>query len=219
MTSEQKEQESLRKLPVPMPPMLPEVIGLTSDCRYFSLSYEGGKAWWTDGRAGRTFSYYAAYQPYVEHFAIGLHLLGMDLGSDDGPPTHALLVDRQAAEVYVGEYDEVWRWLKTQHPPRQPLTPAEIEEAERQQAAWESATLDELRELGMFEFMLSATEGQKDKCWAMVAWLDDFITEDLLKAYLAASEAENIEALHHLLQFQRRMAAHQQTGADSRFVH
>lgn len=219
MTSEQKEPESLRKLPVPMPPMLPELIGLTSDCRYFSLSYEGGKAWWTDGRAGRTFSYYAAYQPYIEHLAIAIHLVEMDLGSDDGPPTHALLVDRHAAEVYVGEYDEVRRWLKQQHLPRRPLTLAEMEEAEQERAALEQATLDELRELGMFEFMLGATEGQKDKCWAMVAWLDDFITEDLLGAYLAASEAGNIEALHHLLQWQRRMAAPQQTGADSRFIH
>lgn len=71
----------------------------------------------------------------------------------------------------------------------------------------------------MFEFMLGATERQKDKYWAMVVWLDDFITEDLLKAYLAASTAGNIEARFHLLQLQRRIATHQQTGADSPFVH
>lgn len=219
MTSELKELESLRKLPVPMPPMLPEIIGLTSDSRYFSLSYEGAKAWWTDGRAGHTFSYYAAYQPFIEHLAIAIHLFEADLGSDDGPPTHTLLVDRRAAEVYVGDYDEVRRWLKKQHPPHPPLMPAEIEKAGRQRAVMEEANLDDLRELGMFEFMLGATERQKDKCWAMVAWLDDFITEDLLKAYLAASEAGNIEARFHLLQLQRRIAAHQQTGADSPFVH
>ena len=97
-------------------------------------------------------------------------------------------MDCQAAEIYVGEYDEVRRRLKKQHPSRQPLTPAEIADAERQRDALETATLNELREFGMFEFLLGATEGQKDKCWAMVAWLDDFITEDLLKAYLAASE-------------------------------
>lgn len=76
-----------------------------------------------------------------------------------------------------------------------------------------------VRELGMFEFMLGATEQQKDKCWALVEWLNDFITEDLLKAYVAAAETGNQQALYHLIQFQRRAAAHQQGNTDSKLVH
>jgi hypothetical protein len=69
--------------------------------------------------------------------------------------------------------------------------------------------VDEMCELGMFEFMLGTTEQQKDKCWALVEWLDDLITEDLIQAYVAASEAGTYQALHHLLLFQQRVEASQ----------
>jgi hypothetical protein len=211
--------ESFRKLPVPMPPMLPEVVGVRGESRFFGLSYEGSKPFWTDGRAGATFSYFAAYQPFVEHLAVALHLFEVDLGSDDGPPTHALLIDRQAGEVYVGDYAEVQRFLQKQHPPRRAPTPEEIEEANRQLAAMEQMSLDEFRELGMFEVLLGPAEQQKDKCWALVEWLDGLITEDLIKAYLAASEAGNYWALHHLLLFQRRVEASKRASNESQSVH
>jgi hypothetical protein len=115
------EFDTFTKLPVGMPPMLPEVVGVRGERRFFSLSYEGSNPFWSDGRAGSTFSYYGAYQPFVEHLAVALYLFDVDLGSDDGPPTHALLIDRQAAAVYVGGYDEVQQCLKEQHPPRRRL--------------------------------------------------------------------------------------------------
>lgn len=213
------ELDKFTKLPVGMPPMLPEVIGVRGESRFFSLSYEGSKPFWSDGRAGSTFSYYGAYQPFVEHLAVAIHLLDVDLGSDDGPPTHALLIDRQAAAIYVGDYDEAQQCLKNQHPPRRPPTPAEIAEAEQQLAAMEKLSIDEMRDLGMFEFMLGSTEQQKDKCWALVEWLDDLITEDLINTYVAASEAGQYQALHHLLLFQRRVEASKRTGNESQAVH
>jgi hypothetical protein len=219
MTNDPTIPDDWRKLPVPMPPMLPEVIGVTGDSRYFSLSYEGSKAFWFDGRTGCTFSYFSAYQPYVEHLTMAIHLFEVDLGSDDGPPTHALLIDRQEAQVYVGDYDEVQRFLRKQHPPQQPLTPDELAEIEERFATLEQMNVEQMQELGMFEFMLGSTEQQKDKCWALVEWLDGLVTEDLLKAYLAASEAGNYEALHHLILFKRRIEASRQPGNDSPLVH
>ena len=217
--TELKIPESFRKLPVPVPPMLPEVVGVRGESRFFSLSYEGSKPFWTDGRAGATFSYFAAYQPFVEHLALAIHLFEVDLGSDDGPPTHALLVDRREAQVYVGDYDAVHHFLKEQHPLLQPLTPEEVEEIEEQFAALDKMSVEQMQELGMFEFMLGPAEQQRDKCWALVEWLDALITEDLLKAYLAASEAGNYLALHHLLLFQRRVEASKRVGDESRSVH
>src|SRR5690348_2811297 len=120
-----------RKLTVPMPPMLPDVVGVTSEHRFFRLNYEGSKAFWSDGRAGATFSYYAAYEPYVRHPAMAIHLHDVSLGHDDEPPTHSLLVDRHENAVYVGDYSDACRFLSAQHPPRRPPTPEEIEEMNR----------------------------------------------------------------------------------------
>jgi hypothetical protein len=36
--------EIFRQLPIPMPPALPKVVGVTGDKRFFRLNYEGSKA-------------------------------------------------------------------------------------------------------------------------------------------------------------------------------
>jgi hypothetical protein len=201
---------NFHQLPVAMPPMLPEVVGVQGSSRLFSLSYKGSKPFWSDGRAGATFSYYAAYQPLVEHLALALHLFAFHLGSDDEPPTHALLIDRQEAHLYVGVYHQVMQMLAAQHPPKRSSTPEELAAIEQHLAAIESLSFEQLREHGMFEFLMGATEGQKNKCWAMVAWLDELITEDLIQAYLDAGEVGNHQALHHLMHFQQRIDATRQ---------
>lgn len=193
------------KLPIPMPPMLPNVVGLRGDYRYFSLSYEGSKPFWSDGRAGGTFSYFAAYEPFISHPTIALHLFEADLGSDDGPPTHALLIDRQTDDIYVGDYDAVGHFLAKQRPPRCQPTPEEIEEVNRQLAEMEQMNFDQLRELGMFEFVLGPQSQQQERCLEMIAWLDGFITEELILSYIAAAETGEPLAFYHLRRFQERL--------------
>lgn len=194
-----------RKLPIPMPPMLPEVVGLRSDHRYFSLSYEGSKPFWSDGRAGGTFSYFAAYESFINHPTVALHLFEADLGSDDGPATHALLIDRQTSTVFIGDYGAVQGFLSKQHPPRRAPTPEEIEEMNRQLAELEQMNLDQLRELGMFEFLLGPQPQQQERCLEMIAWLDGFITEELIRSYIAAAEGGEPLAFYHLRQLQHRL--------------
>jgi len=196
---------NFHQLPVAMPPMLPEVVGVQSNYRLFSLSYEGSKPFWSDGHAGATFSYSAAYQPFVEHLALALHLFAFNLGSDDEPPTHALLIDRQEAHLYVGAYSAVRQMLAAQHPPPRSPTSEELAEIEEQFAAMETLRFEQLREHGMFEFLLGTAEGQKEKCEAMVAWLDELITEDLIQSYLDAGKAGNPQAIYHLMHFQQRV--------------
>lgn len=210
---------NFRKLPVAMPPMLPEVVGVQGNSRLFSLSYEGSKPFWSDGRAGATFSYGAAYEPFIEHFALAIHLFAFHLGSDDEPPTHALLIDRQEAHLYVGAYSQVIQMLAAQHPPKRSPTPEELTEIEEHFAMLEPLSFEQMREQGMFEFLLGATEGQKDKCWAMIAWLDERITEDLIQAYLDAGKGGNHEAIYHLMRFQQRIAATRQRQSGSSLMH
>jgi hypothetical protein len=158
-----------RLLPVPMPPMLPGVAGVKSDSRFFRLNYEGSKPFWSDGRAGATFSYCAAYEPYVDHLVMAIHFFDASLGHDDEPPAHSLLIDRRESAVYIGVYGEVCRFLQKQHPPRRPPTPKEIEEMNKQLAEMERMSLDQLRELGMFEFVFGPKLEQQDQCAEMVA--------------------------------------------------
>lgn len=207
--------DRFRKLPISMPPMLPEVVGVNSDNRFFRLNYEGSKAVWSDGRAGSTFSYCAAYDPYVNHVAMAIHLLDVSLGHDDEPATHSLFVDRQEATVYVGAYNEVCRVLQTQHPPPRPPTPAEIEEMNRYLAEMERLSFDQLRERGMFEFMLGPKPEQQDRCAEMVAWLDQFITDELIHAYVAAAEAGQVEAFYYLDRFRRRIERAREVNTSS----
>jgi hypothetical protein len=195
--------------------MLPEVMGVSSDKRFFRLNYEGSKPFWSDGRAGAAFSYFSAYEPYVGHLAMAIHLHDVSLGHDDEFATHSLLVDRQESAVYVGAYKEVCQFLQTQHPPRRDPTPEELEEISRRLAEMEQPSFDQLRDLGMFELILGAKPEQNDRCAEMVAWLDQFITDDLMRAYLAAAEAGRFEAFYQLNRFRQRIERAREVNTSS----
>jgi hypothetical protein len=77
---------------------------------------------------------------------VAINLFDVCLGHDDEPPSHALLIDRANAAVYVGEYGEVCRFLRRQHPPRRPPTAEEIEEANKRLDELNRMSLDQARE-------------------------------------------------------------------------
>lgn len=205
-------------LPVPMPPMLPGVVGVNGDSRFFRLNYEGSKAFWSDGRAGATFSYYAAYEPYVNHLVMAIHLFDTCLGHDDEAPTHSLLIDSTKAEVYAGEYEQVCHFLRRQHAPRRPPTPEEIEEANKQLADLGRMSLDQLRENGMFEFILGPKPEQQERCQDLIQWLDEHITEELIHSYVAEAEAGRLDAFYHLDRFRQRIEYSQEINTSSRLT-
>lgn len=82
---------------VPLPPMLLTMARVKGDSRFTALYYRGSKATWNDGRIRATFPFYTVWQPYIEHFAITIHLFDAHLGSDDYEPTHALVCDGREA--------------------------------------------------------------------------------------------------------------------------
>jgi hypothetical protein len=79
--------ESFSPLSVPMPAMLPSLVGHNGISRFFSLYYYGSKAVWDTGWESSTFPYYAGYAPLINHPVVGIYLLDKDLGSDDCIPT------------------------------------------------------------------------------------------------------------------------------------
>lgn len=152
----------------PLPPMLLEMSGVTSDARFIGMFYEGSKAVWSDGRASATFNFYNCWQILSSHPAIRFPLaiavegvlteegcLG-GLGSDDCPATHLLLLDTVAKTMAIAPWKEGHRWLNAQHPPLPPSTPEQIA-AERAAVLALLKNLDinpsleELNKHGMFE--------------------------------------------------------------------
>ncbi|MEG4036038.1 hypothetical protein QUA03_19655 [Microcoleus sp. S36b_A4] len=191
------------ELPVPMPPMLPSMIGV-SNTQYFALYYQGSKATWSNGRGIATFSYYAVYAPFIEHIALAIYLEPYNLGSDDEMPEHAILCDCVHHKMYVGAYKEIDYFLLQQHPQESPtFSEQEFEEAVK---AVKNMTLEQMQKLGMFE-MFGNTNPQAHQATAeLVQWLDQHITEELIQQYIQLANRGNWTAITALDTLKRRIS-------------
>ena len=193
-------------LSVPLPPMLPKMVGVVGNSRYFSIAYWGSKATWFDGRGLGTFSYFGVYSPLIEHPVLAIHLESYNLGSDDLPPTHAILCDCLEQKMYVGDYAEVEKVLETQHPPVPNLSPEELSQLSEQIALnVADFDLEQFQRLGMFELFGGHSEQQKLELVELVQWLDRLVTEDLLEQYIEAAKKGNWTAISVLQKLSQRL--------------
>jgi len=190
------------ELPVAVPPMLPEMVGV-SDSQYFALYYQGSKATWSNGRAMATFSYYAVYAPLIEHIALAIHLEPYNLGSDDELPEHAILCDCVHRKMYVGAYREIDYFLLQQHPKESPaLSQQELEAAVK---ALQDMSLQQMQKLGMFEMFGNTNPQARQQTVELVEWLDRQITEELIQQYIQCANRGNYTAMMALEALQRRI--------------
>lgn len=196
-----------------MPPMLPEMVGVKSDARYFSIGYYGSKATWSSGRSLATFNYYNVYRPLITHLTLALDLSGYNLGSDDEYPTHNILFDREESKIYVGEYQQVAKFLEAQHPPIEPveLTAEELEQLKLQIEA-EFGSYDEakMQKLGLFELFTRPNESQRKETTELIKWLDKFINADLIDRYINAANQGSSAAYEAMSSFKNRVILSQQ---------
>ena len=191
------------ELPVPMPPMLPDMVG-ASNTQYFAMYYQGSKATWSNGRAMATFSYYAVYAPFIEHIALAVHLEPYNLGSDDELPEHAILCDTVRHKMYVGAYKAIDYFLLQQHPHEaSQLTAQEFEEAVK---AVESMSLEQMQRLGMFEMFGNTNPQARQQTVELVQWLDQQITEELIQQYIQLANRGNWTAITALDTLKRRIS-------------
>ena len=190
------------ELPVPMPPMLPEMVGV-SNSQYFALYYQGSKATWSNGRAMATFSYYAVYAPLIEHIALAIHLEPYNLGSDDELPKHAILCDCTHNKMYICAYQEIDYFLLQQHPKELPtLSEQEFEAAVK---ALKDMTLEQMQKLGMFEIFGNTNPQARQQTVELVQWLDQQITEELIQQYIQLANRGNYTAVMALDTLKRRI--------------
>lgn len=200
-------------LNVPMPPMLPEMVGVRSSARYFSIGYYGSKATWSDGRNLATFNYYNVYRSLITHIALALDLTPFHLGSDDEYPTHNILFDREENKIYVGEYQRVAEFLDAQHPPIEPiqLTAEELEQLKIQiEAEFGSFDADSMQKMGLFELFSRPSESQRQETTELIKWLDQFIDADLIDEYINAANSGNSAAYEAISMFKDRVILSQQ---------
>jgi len=191
------------ELPVPMPPMLPEMVG-ASDTQYFALYYQGSKATWSNGRAMATFSYYAVYAPLIEHVTLAIHLEPYNLGSDDDAPEHAILCDCVHHKMYVGAYKEIDYFLLQQHP-KELLTLSE-QEFDAAVKALEKMSFEQMQKLGMFEMFGNSNPQARQATAELVHWLDREITEESIRQCIQLANRGNWTAMMALETLQRRIS-------------
>lgn len=190
-------------LPVPMPPMLPRMVG-ASNTQYFALYYQGSKATWSNGRAIATFSYYAVYAPLIEHIALAIYLEPYNLGSDDELPEHAILCDCVGNKMYVGACKQIDYFLLEQHPQELPqLSAQEFEEAVK---ALENMSFEQMQGLGMFEMFGNTNPQARQQTVELVQWLDRYITEELIQQYIQLANRGNWTALMAIESLKRRIS-------------
>jgi len=112
----------------------------------------------------------------IEHPALAIHLESYNLGSDDLPPTDAILCDCREQKMYVGDYAEVEKVLETQHPPVHNLSPQELSQLSEQIALnMADFDLEQFQRLGMFELFAGHSEQQKLELVELVHWLDRLV--------------------------------------------
>ena len=194
-------EHGLTIIPVTPPPNLAELIGYPGAARYVAFYYMGTCATWDDGLASATFSFFGVYSPLIEHPVMAIHLLDADLGSDDGPPTHALVVDREGGAFLVGSYDDAIRLVRSQFDEE-----ARRAAGERYAAIFgEPTTLDEFQRAGMFEVFAPGVESRTDT-EGLLRHLDRQITEELVRRYTAMLKGEppDMRAFGPLRYIQRR---------------
>lgn len=200
MSAETRETggSGLTEIAVKPPANIAGLINYPGAARYVALYYVGTNPTWDDGLASATFSYFGVYSPMIEHPVLAIHLLDADLGSDDGPPTHALVIDREGEKFLVGAIDDALRLVREQF-----TDDDRRDAAARYEAIFERPdTLEGLRRLGMFEIFVRPSAGAQQDTAELLHHLDCQITEKLLRSYVELSKgAEAIRVygqLHYL---------------------
>ena len=166
--------DSLRTLPIPVPPMLEQALGYFGSARLVAFYWEpaGDKALFDDGVISAA-AERPAYLAFVEHPRVALQVRACDLSGNEQEARQWLLLDREARVLYAVPARKAAALLYQQWATR-PDAPSESESEDESAAALKAF----IEEVGWQDVPvdLAAVERwrqeQETRRVAMLEWLD-----------------------------------------------
>ncbi|MGL4501816.1 MAG: hypothetical protein ACRCU2_22290, partial [Planktothrix sp.] len=115
-------------LPIGIPPKLLSALQIENEPaqRYVVLTYQT-KNCYLEYLWGSHTDSSRVYSAFIKHFAVAIHLIGFELGSDENYPVYGLLLDQQQNKIWLGQYIHLKTFLKTsfEYAYPQPILPSE----------------------------------------------------------------------------------------------
>ena len=136
--------EKMQRLDVSVPPMLEEALGYDGSSRWVAFYWTpwGDELVYDDGTTSTDGSWHA-WLTFKRHPCIAPHLEPYRLGNSDEEAKHWLLLDQETRALYVGEREEISRFLSENAPPLPSYTPEEIDTIARALSeGWTVQTVD-----------------------------------------------------------------------------
>ncbi|MCT7981462.1 hypothetical protein [Laspinema olomoucense] len=190
-------------LPMGIPPKLLSALQIDNepDKRYIVLTYQATNCYVEDIYSGHTDSY-RIYSAFIDHFAVAIHLIGCDLGSDDSYPVYSLLLDQQKNQIWLGQYIHskrfLIRWQEYTYP--EPiLTPEQREQIQTnlqnfyQEVVQNDDQYPQLSAQEFGELVQDWMRFEQEAIYAITEYLDQYLLNALKLAEERLQEVEKSE--------------------------
>ncbi len=172
----------MRKLPVRTPEKLFDLLGIPEEVKYAAIYYQGSNPLVDTGYSVRSFSYYGLYEPMITHLAIFYYLgSNVNLGSDDFPPTDALIFQRDGF-IAVQDWKKTEYFLRKNNPAPQPKSEEEIKQ-------WYENIKKNPANFGSFEIFNKVSPDFQELSISVIQDLDKQVTKEMLHNAIEISQS------------------------------
>ncbi|MCT7975668.1 hypothetical protein [Laspinema olomoucense] len=202
-------------LPMGIPPKLLAAwqIDNEPDKRYIVVTYQATNCYLEHIYGGHTDSF-LVYSAFVDHFALEIHLLGCDLGSDDSYPAYGLLLDQEQNKIWLGPYRHLKTFLakwKSYTYPEPILTPEQREQIQGnlqnfyQEVVQNDNQYPQLSTQEFGELVQAWMKFEQEAIYAITEYLDQYLldalklAEERLKAAQINEDAQIMMYLSSLI--------------------
>jgi hypothetical protein len=197
-------------LPMGIPPKLLSALQIENEPaqRYVVLTYQT-KNCYLEYLWGSHTDSSRVYSAFVKHFAVAIHLIGFELGSDDSYPVYGLLLDQQKNKIWLGPYIYLKTFLKTsfEYAYPQPIFPSESpEKIQENLDIFRQELIQYLNELPKFSAQEIAQRKQvqrrihEEAIDAITHYLNQYLPQAVELAQKRLNEAKNNQDIPTMLQ-------------------
>ncbi|MEB3830108.1 hypothetical protein [Phormidium sp. CCY1219] len=195
-------------VPVGIPPKMLAALQVPNkpSMRYVCLTYQATNCYVEHICGGHTNSFWV-YSAFIDHFAVAIHLIGCDLGSDDSYPTYGLLLDQQQNQVWLAQYSHIKKFLKNWQSyayPEPKLTREQQEQISKKGFEKLMQSVKEFRQPSPKELSAiveASMHQEQDAIAAITAYLDAYLPEAITIAQrrvAAATQNQDREVMSYL---------------------